>query len=305
MKIFKIHRFTSSDSRIVIGIGKFDGFHIGHQKIIKRIIELSLSLNCVSSVFTFKNYPFDSTLSLWEEKVEALKKKGIELCLWANFSEIYTLSPHDFLNMIRRTCNILGIVVGENFRFGFRREGDTSYLREWAKNNHIRLSIVKTLVVDNKIVSSSEIKRLIRNSDFRHAALLLGRWFAVKGTFVKGRGIGKMIGFPTINIELKNKNSPLKEGIYACFVMHKDKLLKGAVFYGSSETFRLPLSFEIYIIGEKDINVDKNEIFNVIPVEKIREIKTFSSVQNLVSQIRKDVRETEKILSSYENLTIF
>ncbi len=300
MKISDIHHFNSGDSSTVVGIGKFDGFHIGHQYLVKRIIRVSRLLNSVPAVFTFKNYPFDTILSLWEEKLEAFKRNGIDLCLWADFSEIYKLQPQDFLDMMRRTCNTSGIVVGENFRFGFRRKGDISFLRRWTKSNHIELSVVKPVVVHNKIVSSSEIKNLIRNSDFRRAALLLGRWFAVKGTSVKGRGIGKTIGFPTINIDLKNKNSPLKEGIYACIVVYKNKPLKGAVFYGSSSTFGLPLSFEIHIIGEKITGVNEGDIFTVIPVKKIREIKTFTTVQNLVNQIKKDIRETEIILNSHK-----
>ncbi len=300
MKILNIRSFKiDKNLRTVIGIGKFDGFHIGHQKIVKEIINLSHQLNCIPCVFTFRDYPFDTTLSLWDEKLEAFRENSIEICLWADFFEIHKLTPQDFLNMMNERCNMAGIVVGENFRFGFRREGDISYLKSWAVSGCVEVRVVKTVIIDNRVVSSSEIKRLIKNSDFFHASLFLGRWFTIEGSFIKGRGIGKTIGFPTINIDVRNKNSPLQNGVYACTVIYKGELFKAVAFYGSSPTFKSPLSLEIHIIEDKSIVVDEDEIFSIIPVKKIREIKRFSNVEDLANQIRMDVKEAMEILNSF------
>ncbi|HPP66447.1 MAG TPA: riboflavin kinase, partial [bacterium] len=160
-------------------------------------------------------------------------------------------------------------------------------------------------IINNKIVSSSEIKKLIKNSCFQQAALLLGRYFTIEGRFIKGRGIGKTIEFPTINIDIKNKNTPLQPAVYACFVKHKNRMFKAAVFYGKSPTFNTPLSFEIHILDETNIDIDKNDIFTIIPIKKIRGIKNFSSPQALTNQIKKDIAKTEKILDSIDFSSLF
>lgn len=197
MKILNIRSFKiDKNLRTVIGIGKFDGFHIGHQKIVKEIINLSHQLNCIPCVFTFRDYPFDTTLSLWDEKLEAFRENSIEICLWADFFEIHKLTPQDFLNMMKERCNMAGIVVGENFRFGFRREGDISYLKSWAVSGCVEVRVVKTVIIDNRVVSSSEIKRLIKILIFFMLLYFLEDGLQLKGVLLRVEESGKQSGFP-------------------------------------------------------------------------------------------------------------
>ncbi|MGC8804776.1 MAG: riboflavin kinase, partial [Candidatus Ratteibacteria bacterium] len=243
-----------------------------------------------------RNYPASSVLALWKERLDAFKRHEIELCLWADFMEIQKLSPEIFLNILQSTCNIKGIVVGKGFRFGFHRKGDTKFLKTWAKQKGIIVSIIKPVIMNNHIVSSSVIKEMIRNSKFFEARAMLGRWFTLKGRHISGRKLGRSIGFPTINLDLLNKNSPLSEGIYAAIVKQRTKVFKSVVFYGSSQTFQGPVSFEIHILDTK-INTSGNEIFTVIPVQKIREVEKFDKIPALVKQIERDISKAKKIFN--------
>ncbi|HOK81013.1 MAG TPA: riboflavin biosynthesis protein RibF, partial [bacterium] len=287
---------------VVIGIGKFDGFHIGHQKIVGEILRIADNLKCTPTIFTIRNYPASSFLALWQERIDAFRKHGIALCLWADFMEIQKFPADVFLNTLQSICDIKGIVVGKDFRFGFHRKGDTKFLKTWAKQKEIVVSIVKPVVVNNHIVSSSVIKEMIRNSKFFEARAMLGRWFALKGRHISGRKYGRSIGFPTINLDLLNKNSPLSEGVYVAFVKQSTRIFKSVVFYGSSQTFQTPVSFEIHILDMK-IDTSGNEIFTVIPVQKIRDVKKFDTILTLVEQIEKDISKAKKIFDNLD-LTI-
>lgn len=296
MKTIHLYHFKRNINCCVIGIGKFDGFHKGHQKIVKKIVEISKEMKCIPSIFTFKNYPSSSVLSTWQEKLSAFKKSGIELCLWVDFIEIQKLSHEDFLENLNSLCQINAIVVGDNFRFGFHRKGDTEFLKLWGEKTGKQIFIVKPAKVNEKIVSSSLIKHLIEKSKFLEAKQMLGRWFSIKGRCIHGRGQGQKLGYPTINLDIENKNTPLTQGVYASFVRYKKSIYKSVVFYGKPLTFNIPASFEIHI---PDIKIDNTygKIFEVFPVKKIRDVKKFYNTDSLVEAIKNDIDMMKKIFS--------
>ncbi|HXK44672.1 MAG TPA: riboflavin kinase [bacterium] len=295
MKTANLYRFrTKRTPSVVMGIGKFDGFHIGHQKIADEILRVSDNLKCTPSIFTIRNYPASALLALWQERLDIFRKHGIELCLCADFMEIQKLSAEEFLNTLQTVCNIKGVVVGKEFRFGHHRKGDTDFLRMWADRKGIVVSLVNPVVVNDNIVSSSVIKKLIHNSKFFEARTMLGRWFSLKGKHISGRKIAASIGFPTINLDLANKNSPLSEGIYAAFVKRRNKIFRSVIFYGSSQTFHTPVSFEIHILDMK-VDTSDNEVFTVIPIQKIREVEVFDNASALVKQIEMDIIKAKEI----------
>ena len=291
------HYKNGKNKSIVIGIGKFDGFHIGHQKIIKQVVNLAEKLICTPSVFTVRNYPATYTLSSWNQRKQFFKESGIELCLWADFTDIQKFTHQDFLNLLQNICDIKGVVVGKNFRFGFHRKGDIRFLKSWAKINNIKVSIINPVCVKGTPVSSSSIKQLIKNSHFSEARDMLGRWFTVKGRCISGRGTGRKIGFPTINLELENKNCPVSDGVYACFVKHNKNIYKAAVFYGIPRMFHTEKTFEIHIPDVEICNVQGKSL-TVIFVKKIRDVEQFNSQKELSEKISQDVCITKKLLDS-------
>jgi len=298
MKAANIYHFKKNNNTFyVLGIGKFDGFHIGHQKIVEQIIDQAKTNHCIPAIFTIKNYPSITVLNTWQERLAALKKGGIELCLWADFTEIQKLSHEEFLRKLQILCDIKAIVVGNNFRFGFHRKGDIDFLRLWGEKNEITVCAMESIKVNGKIVSSSTIKKLIENSKFFEARSMLGRWYSIKGKCFPGRGVGRNIGFPTINLKITNDNSPFTEGIYACLVKHGNRFYKSVVFYGKRLTFNDSISFEVHI-PDNLIPSSYGKNFVVIPLAKIREPRKFTNVALLTAEIKKDVLKMKNIFSS-------
>ncbi|MCM8765132.1 MAG: hypothetical protein NC830_07230 [Candidatus Omnitrophica bacterium] len=298
MKVVSINRFKNDKAiSCVIGIGKFDGFHIGHQKIVAEIVEMSKTSDCTPAIFTIKNYPAIAVLSTWKERLNAFKNSGIDLCFWADFTDIQKISHEDFLNMLSMVCKIKAIVVGNNFRFGFHRKGNIEFLKSWAEQSGATIKLFSPVVTGGKVVSSSRIKRLIKSSKFSDARKMLGRWYSLKGRCVSGRGVGKNIGFPTINLQIENKNSPLSEGVYACMVKLRSRFYRAIFFYGKPLTFNAPISFEIHIPDiEMGDSYGKN--FEVIPLIKIRNPEKFHNAEALANAIKNDIAEMKKIFGS-------
>ncbi len=285
----------------VIGIGKFDGFHLGHQRIIKNILTISKKICSTPAVFTIKNYPSSCTLMNWEQRIEAFKNAGIEICLWANFSEICHMSYSRFLEKLYSLTDFKAICVGNDFRFGHNRAGNIEHIRNWAEKRGIYVYVVKPVTINGRIVSSTVIKNLISMADFVNAKKMLGKWYGIEGVCIQGRKIGRKIGFPTINLELKNKNIPLTEGVYVCLAKTGNRFYKGVLFYGKSGTFDLPISFEIHVLDADPGNVYKKN-FIVFPLKKIRKVRRFRSAEGLVERIKKDYNGNRKIFQSF-NLT--
>lgn len=302
MIVKNINDFKSgTDFSSVIGIGKFDGFHIGHRKVIEHILKISKNMHCIPAVFTIKNYPSSSVLMDWGQKMEMLKKSGIRICLWADFNEIRFMSHSEFLEKLYFLCNFKYICIGSNFRFGYNRSGDIEYIRKWAKQKGISIRVVRPVTIGNRIVSSTMIKKLISKGDFIKAREMLGRWYGIGGVCIHGHEMGRNLGYPTINLELKNGNIPLSQGVYACVIRTRNKFDKGILFYGKSKIFDLPLSFEIHVL-DKNIGNKYGHNFFVIPLKKIRGVRIFNSIDRLVERIKKDIIETRKIFNLF-NLT--
>ncbi|MCM8815032.1 MAG: hypothetical protein NC937_00950 [Candidatus Omnitrophica bacterium] len=298
MKVTSINRFKDSKLKsCVIGIGKFDGFHKGHQKIITEIVKMSKKYNCIPAIFTIKNYPAASNISSWKERLNAFKKNGIELCLWAEFAAIMKVSHHEFLKMLSSLCKIKAIVVGKNFKFGFHRKGDVNFLKSWATQKKVTVKLLKPVIINGRTVSSSIIKNMIRSSKFYEAAKMLGRWYSLKGVCIHGRAEGRNIGIPTINLQLENRNNPLSEGVYACMVKQRKRFHKAVFFYGKPRTFsNTETSFEIHI-PETEIGNSYGRTFEVIPVKKIRNPEKFDSIEALANVIKNDIAKMNKIFA--------
>ncbi|MCM8764361.1 MAG: hypothetical protein NC830_03220 [Candidatus Omnitrophica bacterium] len=299
MKVININHFKSEEiTQCVIGIGKFDGFHIGHQKIISEIIKMSKIYGCTPAIFTIKNYPAISMLSTWNERLNAFKNSGIELCIWAEFIEIQRISHQNFLEKLSNLFRIKGIVVGNDFRFGFHRKGNIKFLKSWAKQSGATIKLFSPVLIEGKVVSSSKIRRLIKSSKFSEARKMLGRWYSLKGKCVSGRGKGKSIGFPTINLQIENRTNPLSEGIYACLVRSGHRFYRAIFFYGKPLTFDA-VSFEVHI-PDIEIGDSYGKNFEVIPLTRIRAPEKFNNAKTLVEAIRNDIAKMKKFFESTE-----
>ncbi|MEW5694245.1 MAG: hypothetical protein AB1765_13235, partial [Candidatus Hydrogenedentota bacterium] len=200
--------FTNLNIKSVfVGVGIFDGVHRGHQEIIKILKENAKKYNSETCVLTFYPHPVEilankefEYLQTLDERLETLKEAGIKHTICVLFDEHFAkLNPDDFFNnYIFKHLKPNGMVVGENFRFGKDRKGDTPLLENLCKQHKIKFCVVDSIKYNNEIISSTNIREKLKNSDFKSAYSMLGRRFYWIGVVTKGKGLGRKIGFPTI-----------------------------------------------------------------------------------------------------------
>ncbi len=287
--------------RSYIAIGNFDGVHLGHQKVIKTVVEKAKRSNLFSGVVTFENDPeiyreYSILLTTKQEKKEILKGLKISFIYWLDFIKVKELSPEDFFNeVLVKKLHVKGVVVGEDFKFGKDKKGSINLLKNLGENKNIEVVVLEKVRVKNKIVSSTNIRKMLKKGEVERAEEFLGRPYFMYGKPVKGRGIGKKLGFPTINLKpLEYKLVP-QRGIYAGYAYIQNEKLLSAIYVGTAPTFgKREEVIEVYIIGKKiDILPQKLKIEFL---KRIRAEKKFTSIQELKQAIKRDVEITQTLL---------
>lgn len=307
MKIIKINHQTENIPQSVIALGFFDGVHLAHQTVIKSAIKLAGFLNIKSQVFTFRAHPksaIDSggsplLLSDFSEKVELIKKMGVEFLTFLDFDKNFSrLSQERFVkDILVEKLHARIVVAGFDYRFGFKAKGDISFLNKLGKQYGFKVKVVPPVWHDNIPISSTLIRELISSGKIAQANILLGHFFKSKGKVKKGKGFGKILGVRTANLPWPAEKVKLGSGIYAVFVRYKTRIYSGAANLGFSPTFglkRKSLGLEVHIFNFKG-NLYKKEL-EVYFVNKIRDEKKFETPKLLFLQIKKDIIKAKKIL---------
>lgn len=278
----------------VITIGNFDGVHLGHQTILKKLVDISKKENLKSIVISFdlSINKTDLLLSTEQEKIELLSDFALDeiLILKVDKKLISTSADEFFENILIEQLNVKHIVVGYDAAFGKDREGNISWLKKKVKEKNIKLDIVSPVKVNNKIVSSSKIKQLISKNKIELANKMLGRFFEINGKHISGNKIGRTIGFPTINVEI-DKSKILPRGVFGCFLIGKKKKYYGVLNIGLRPTLKLKkiiLSTEVHLLNFNGIWKEKN--IKLLIFKFIRKEKKFSSVEVLTENIKKDIK---------------
>jgi riboflavin kinase/FMN adenylyltransferase len=284
-------------------IGNFDGLHLGHQAILNKIKQNASKFNGKTIVFftephaaeyfsnsSNKNKKPPPRISPWREKFELLKKNEIDFACFLKFNDkLRTMSPGDFISEILDSINLVSFTVGDDFRFGADRKGDTDLLKNWGDKKGILVENTETIIFDGQRVSSSRIREELLNNNFKNAEKLLGRPYTFSGKIVHGQHLGKTINIPTANIWLPNQRLPIK-GVYAVKCKLDNLSLNGIANMGIRPT----------VGGEKPVlevhlfEFNENICFKF--VEKIRDEKKFDNLDMLKSQIQKDISIAKNIL---------
>ena len=277
-----------------LGIGKFDGVHIGHYTILKAISQEAEKNSFVPAVFTFRNFPVEFMLCKWEEKIALIEKAGIKLCIWCDLPEISMMTAEEFLEMLS-AINVKKIVVGQNFHFGAGRKGNISLLKNNEDIKNFQLVVVAPKRINGEIVNSTRIRSFIKNGEIEKANDFLGRLFFLEGQVVQGKKIGSLLGFPTANLALLNP-IPISDGIYAGMVRYSNRIYPAVVHIGPSPTFNeKEKKFEVFIIDFKKPLELYGQTLKVFLFNKIRDIKKFDTEKNLKQQIACDVQQAKEI----------
>ena len=309
----KIHTDINSFKahKPVVTIGTFDGLHLGHQKVINRLIEFARSHGGESVVFTFYPHPRlviapqETNLRLLttlEEKKELFARSGIDhLIIFPFTQEFSQLTYSEFVEQILvKKMHTHCLVVGYDHRFGKNREGGFEYLQECAEEFGFEIEKLEVLLVDEAHVSSTRIREALEKGDVALANKFLGYRFTLHGTVVEGDRVGRKLGFPTANIVASDPHKLVPGyGVYAVEVLISGKRYGGMLNIGSRPTFNKNAdnrSIEVHIF---DFSGDiYNKEITLVFVGKIRDEQKFSGVEALAEQLKKDKIAALKILSA-------
>ena len=291
-------------------IGNFDGLHIGHQAILTKIQSNAKKFRAKTIVFftephaaeyfskvhnSNKNPP--PRICPWREKVKLLEKSGIDFACFLKFNNAFrTMSPENFISEILDSINLVSFTVGDDFRFGADRKGDTDLLKNWGQKNGILVENTETVILDGQRVSSTRIREELLNNNFNNAEKLLGRPYTFSGKVVHGQHLGRTINIPTANIWLPNQRLPIK-GVYAVKCKLNNLTLKGIANMGVRPTVggEKPV-LEVHLF-EFNENIYSQRL-QVKFIEKIRDERKFENLDMLKSQIQKDISIAKNILST-------
>ncbi|ANQ53467.1 MULTISPECIES: bifunctional riboflavin kinase/FAD synthetase [unclassified Thermosipho (in: thermotogales)] len=281
----------------VLTIGVFDGVHIGHVKILNTLKKMAETFQSKPEIYTivfpmeYYTGKFDGLLIPLEDRITLLELYGDVFTL--NLEEIKNIEAKDFFEFLSK--NTTGIVVGKDFRFGRNAKGDIKLLEKLSKEEGIKLKIVDDLIVDGKRVSSTLIRKLIKEGKVKKANKLLGRAYPIYGRIYKDKQLGKKLGFPTANIRRGKELIIPKFGVYLCRV-YTPKRYYGLINIGLRPTIEKTknVKYEVYILDFEG-NLYGKEI-RVELLDFLREEKNFSSIDELIKQMHEDKKIARKIL---------
>jgi riboflavin kinase/FMN adenylyltransferase len=306
--ISKLNNFSLSGNNFVLSIGNFDGVHRGHQYLIKQNIQLAKDKGWKSAVLTFQPHPVkflnpQSHFELLFDKddcIEQLEALGLDCLILQNFDKRFSLLTADqFVEELFASISVKAIVLGPDFCFGLNRAGNLDYLRQQAVQRGFQLIVPGVLKDNDDIISTSGIKKKLREGDLESVQKCLGRNYYLRGTVVKGDQRGRLLGFPTANI-CSGMAVNIKRGVYKTRTFIGETYschgpLESITNIGMHPTFANQdpkVKIETHIF---DFNEDiYGQIIRVELVKFIREEKKFENKDVLVRQIQNDIQEARR-----------
>ncbi len=289
-----------------LAIGVFDGVHRGHQELIRRLRDGARAARATPIAATFDPLPIEvlapgappSALSSAGERARFLGEAGADAVAVLPFDRAFSeLSAREFVDRLRAAGDVRRIVVGRDFRFGHRREGDVTLLAALGGEYGLVVDVVAPVAMGNAVVSSTRIRNLLVAGDVRGAAELLGRLYSVSGPIVHGDRRGRELGYPTINVATPPGRLLPRDGIYATWVTIEGARRAAATSLGVRPTFghgeRALESFILDFSG--DVYGQEAE---TTFVERIRDELRFDTADELVARIKEDVEATRQALQT-------
>lgn len=310
MKIIRSLKGLNLSSNTAITIGNFDGVHLGHQKIIKKLMRVAKLNKLKSLVITFEPYPQAFFNNLEEYKISSLKEKfnllkelEVDYLLVLKFNETFSkVTAHDFIkDILVNKLKARYILVGDDFRFGYIRQGSFNLLKSLENKYEFKVSDLQSVNLklgdDITRVSSTKIRKLLKTNKLSEAAKLLGRNFGFYCKVIKGQGIGRTLGFPTANLHIKDKNIIKLNGIFAVKVKINNNVFFGAASWGVRPTIKTSNKQSVLEVFLFDYSKDLYGIEVYIEfVAKIRDEQKFENLEALKFHINEDVKKAKKLL---------
>lgn len=299
MEVIRNINKIEKEPNSIVTVGVFDGVHVAHQEILRRMKEEKLKTGVRTVLVTFDPHPQEVLhpkekfyiLTTIDERIELLSDYDLDIIFVVNFtSEFSNITAEEFCrDIMLGKIGLRKVIVGYNHAFGRNREGNPEKLKEFGEKYGFEVELIPQLLVENNPVSSSKIRAILNEGDVKLASKLLGRYYFINGVVVKGSGRGREIGIPTANIEpVSSRKLIPKNGVYVVRVTIDRKPYFGVMNIGYRPTFELDSR---RVMEVNIFNFEREIYFKHIKVEfieRLRDEMKFPSPKELVDQIKKD-----------------
>lgn len=286
-----------------VALGNFDGVHLGHQALIKTMVQKAKEENLASCVFTFSSHPKNilpgaekvKNILYNSEKATIIESLGVDYMVNVPFTkDIMIMSPETFIDeLLIKKLNMKAAFCGFNYNFGFKGQGNPDVLRANGAEKGFSVTELQAFSIDGEVVSSSLIRELIAKGEMEKVKAFMGKYYAVGGEVVVGNRLGRSIGFPTSNLSIDMQMVTPANGVYVTYCIYNGKKYPSVTNVGVKPTIGdYAKNIETHIF-----NFDKELYGKQIIVEfikKTRDEKKFESIEALSAQIKNDCENAKK-----------
>ncbi len=306
MRIIRdLDELTEPLPNAVVTIGNFDGVHLGHREIFRRVVKKSREVGGTSVVYTFVPHPLivvapdhaPLLINTYREKETLIAASCIDVLICAPFTrETAEMPAHRFVReMLVEKVGVSHLVVGYDYLFGKGREGNIELLQRMGEYLGFSVEVLEPIAKEGQVYSSTRIREMIQQGQVREVTDLLGRNFTFEGTVVHGFKRGGKLGFPTANLKTDKELLP-KIGVYAVKIKRGEDILDGVLNIGSNPTFEAAGRFiEVHLFDFSEQIY--GEELRVYFIERLRDEMRFEDSAQLVQAIKKDIRRARQILA--------
>ncbi len=307
MKLFSSIDDFSSDRKTVLTLGTFDGVHIGHKKIVDRLIQSALDENCESVILTFFPHPrmvlqSESEIVLLntiDERAELLQKSGLDSLIIHSFDKAFSrLTAEEFIrDVLVAKLNIHKIIIGYDHRFGRNRTANIDDLIQFGLEYGFKVEQISAQELNDVSVSSTKIRKALTDGDITLANAYLGYAYILTGKVIHGRKLGRTIGYPTANLEIAESYKLVpKDGVYVVQSQLNGKIINGMMSIGSNPTIENAVrSIEVNFFDfDQDLY---DQTIQVSILHRLRDEEKFDSVDILKNQLAIDKSHSLQFLN--------
>lgn len=294
--------------RAVVALGTFDGVHRGHQALIAQMVTLAQQRQGTAVVFTFRNHPLSVVaphrcppqLGTLRQKERWLAALGVDVLLLQPFTPAFLQqSPREFIRLLVQRLQPEAVVVGPNYSFGYRGAGNPEMLAQAGREFGFAVHVHPEVLEGNELISSTSIRQCVLEGRMEEARLLLGRPFSMEGTVVHGEKRGRLLGFPTANLQLSPQLAVPANGVYAVRIHLDGRAYAGVANVGTNPTFtEVERRLEVFLL---DFQGDLyGRLLEVEFLGRLRGEKRYPSAAELIAQIHCDIQAAKAFFSPAE-----
>lgn len=305
-----IHNIKPSDNGCVLTIGNFDGVHLGHRRVISALVKKAKQENSIAAVMVFEPQPQElfapekapARLTRLRDKYKLLEELGVQRLICVKFDRKFSSQTAEYFveHLLVERLGIKQLIVGDDFRFGKNRRGNFQMLKSAGERFGFSVHDTASFKFSDCRISSTEVRQALTNDDLATAKAMLGRPYSIMGKVFHGDKRGRKLGFPTANVMLKRRVSPIT-GVYVVEVEVGNKRVYGVANVGSRPTvsgIRQQLEVHIFDFNEQIYG----EVIEVILLKKLRNELKFESLEALTEQIDKDSKQARAFLELNKQL---